>query len=373
MGQGWRSSWRYERRWPRYVTVAETRAKAERRLARLVKKGEKLDPVVVLGRTIAETFWGRAWCDHIENHCDFWNRLGRGRAYVRNGMVCDLVIEPGRVMARVMGNDLYRVEIRIKKLPPARWKAIRRASTGNIASVVDLLQGRLSEGVMRVMTDPAKGLFPRYNEIELSCSCPDWAVMCKHVAAALYGVGARLDDRPELLFVLRGVDTEELFGEAVESGILAKVRGTVGDEGRTGPATGRPRGRPRKTPAGTEAEKEAGAASAVAPGPAPEAGRAAIEECDLSEIFGVEIERAGARNASKKGAGAKRVAGDKPGVRKTGKARAGVRKGKAGKKKTPEARTKAAAIAGKPGRGTKRAAPKTGKTGRKRNPAKKKK
>jgi len=246
-GRGFSRGWgyeRYDRFWPRYVPVAERMAKAERQKERLRKRGERLDPVVITGRAIARTFWGKGWCDHLEGHCDFWNRLGRGRDYVRHGSVCDLAIEPGRVRARVVGNDLYQVEIGIKKLPPARWKAIRQASTGRIDSVVELLQGRLSDAVMRVMTHPADGLFPRRNEIELKCSCPDYAVMCKHVAATLYGVGARLDDRPELLFVLRGVDTAELFDEAVESGVVTKAR----------------------------------------------SGPAGLEESDLSEIFGVEIE-----------------------------------------------------------------------------------
>ncbi|MDH7514034.1 MAG: SWIM zinc finger family protein [Clostridiales bacterium] len=244
-GRGWSRGYeRYDRFWPRYVPVAERRAKAERQKEKLRKKGEKLDPVVIAGRAIARTFWGKGWCDHLEGHCDFWNRLGRGRDYVRNGSVCDLVIEPGRVRARVAGTALYRVEIGIKKLPPARWKAIRQASTGRIDSVVELLQGRLSDAVMSVMTHPKSGLFPRGNEIEMKCTCPDYAVMCKHVAATLYGVGARLDDRPELLFVLRGVDTAELFDEAVESGVVKKAR----------------------------------------------SGPAGLEERDLSEIFGVEIE-----------------------------------------------------------------------------------
>jgi len=231
------------------VTVAERRATAQRRLERLVKKGEKLDPVVIDGRTIARTFWGKAWCGHLEEHCDFWNRLGRGRLYVRNGSVCDLVIGPGRVEARVVGNDLYRVEIDIKKLPPARWKAIREASTGGIASVVELLRGRLSDAVIGVMTHPVSGLFPWQKEIEMRCSCPDYAVMCKHVAATLYGVGARLDSRPELLFVLRGVDRMELFDEAVRTGVLAKADSAARGERAEG-----------------------------------------IEESDLAEVFGVEIE-----------------------------------------------------------------------------------
>src|SRR5260370_37407973 len=58
------------------------------------------------------------------------------------------------------------------------------------------------------------GLFPSPREIKLSCSCPDWAEMCKHVAAVLYGIGTRLDQQPELLFRLHGVDEKELIAHA---------------------------------------------------------------------------------------------------------------------------------------------------------------
>jgi uncharacterized Zn finger protein len=204
----------------------------------------------------------------LEEHCDFWSRLSRGRSYIRNGSVCDLVIEPGRVAARVVGNDLYRVEINIKKLPPVRWRAIRRASMGGIASVIELLQGRLSAAVMAVMIHPKNGLFPRPQDIDMRCSCPDFAVMCKHVAASLYGVGARLDSRPELLFVLRGVDHMQLIDEAVRPGVLANAA-----TGLAGPA----------------------------------AGSSGLEECELTEIFGVEIETSRSRRPAARGKGKNRA------------------------------------------------------------------
>jgi len=198
-------------------------------MERLKKKGMKIQPVEIDGRAIARTFWGRAWCEHIEQFHDFENRLPRGRTYVRNGSVCHLAISEGLVEAKVAGYEVYDVEINIEPLSKKKWRAIKESCRGQIGSVLELLQGKLSDHVMSVVTDPEKGLFPLTGEIDFSCSCPDWAVMCKHVAATLYGVGARLDQQPELLFVLRGVDYEELIETAVEidSAISASEQSTA--------------------------------------------------------------------------------------------------------------------------------------------------
>ncbi len=201
----------YEDRFPRYVPVGERRAKAQKKLATLRKKGKAIEPVSIGGRTIARTFWGKGWCDHLESFSDYSNRLPRGRMYVRNGSVCHLSVTRGRIEALVSGTRLYTVEIRIRTLAPDRWKAIQRRCAGQIGSLLELIQGKLSGEVMTVVTDRKAGLFPGPKEIELACSCPDWATMCKHVAAVLYGVGSRLDEQPELLFTLRGVDPEELI------------------------------------------------------------------------------------------------------------------------------------------------------------------
>lgn len=197
--------------WRPYVSVAERRAQARRAMARRRKKGLPVEPVEVKGRTIARTFWGWAWCDHLEKFSDFANRLPRGRTYVRNGSVCHLEISSGVVRAMVMGSELYEVRVTVKKLAKSRWRALKAQCAGGIATLLELLEGRLSEKVMAVVTHRDRGMFPLPREIALDCSCPDWAVMCKHVAAVLYGVGARLDERPELLFLLRGVDHEELI------------------------------------------------------------------------------------------------------------------------------------------------------------------
>jgi uncharacterized Zn finger protein len=190
--------------------VAQRRANAAKQTAKLLKKGVAVEPVALDGRRIARTFWGEAWCSHLESFSDFANRLPRGRTYVRNGSVCHLAISKGKIEALVSGSELYTVSIRIGTLPDKGWADIKRRCVGQIASLLDLLKGRLSDGVMSVVTDRQRGLFPQPGEIDLKCSCPDWAVMCKHVAAVLYGIGARLDHAPELLFTLRGVDHAEL-------------------------------------------------------------------------------------------------------------------------------------------------------------------
>ena len=206
---------RHNSYWPPYVPVAEKRARAARQAQKLMKKGTRIDPVEIEGRTITRSFWGNGWCEHLESFSDYSNRLPRGRSYVRNGSVCHLEILPGRIDALVSGSSLYSVSISIRELPARAWKEIKTRCGGQIGSMLELLQGKLSNEVMRIVTDREKGLFPGPREITFHCSCPDWAVMCKHVAAALYGVGNRLDERPELLFLLRGVDPEDLIGAGV--------------------------------------------------------------------------------------------------------------------------------------------------------------
>jgi uncharacterized Zn finger protein len=197
-----------------YVSVAARKANARREIAKLQKGGRRLDPVVIEGRAIAHTFWGKAWCDNLESYSDYENRLPRGRTYARNGSVIDLQIAQGKVTALVQGSSLYEIEVEITPLSPERWKSFVQSTAGKISHLLELLQGRLPQGVLTLITDRKEGLFPSPTEIKLGCSCPDWADMCKHVAAVLYGVGARLDSRPELLFTLRGVQMQDLISAA---------------------------------------------------------------------------------------------------------------------------------------------------------------
>jgi hypothetical protein len=186
-----------------------------KRVEKLRKAGRVLEPIEIEGRKIARTFWGSAWCDNLEAYSDYANRLPRGRTYVRNGSVLDLQIASGRISALVSGSDFYDVELGIQPLTARKWKRVRLQCAGEIGSLVELLQGQISDAVMKIVTRAGEGVFPTPREITLGCSCPDWATMCKHVAAVLYGVGARLDHAPEMLFALRGVDPAEMVVDAV--------------------------------------------------------------------------------------------------------------------------------------------------------------
>jgi uncharacterized Zn finger protein len=200
-----------------YVPVAKRRAQATREIAKWAKNGHAVSPVVIEGRKIANSFWGIAWCENLESYSDFDNRLPRGRTYVRNGSVVHLEIAKGKILARVSGSSLYTVNIEIDALPASLWSAFRKQSAGKVGTLVELLQGKLSKSVMEQVTAKGSGLFPSPKEIKVGCNCPDYAWLCKHAAAVLYGVGRRLDDAPELLFTLRGVDHLELIDQAVTS------------------------------------------------------------------------------------------------------------------------------------------------------------
>jgi len=266
------ATWYYDR-FPAYVSVAERRKRAAKKLAQLRKKGLAPAPIVLEPRgPIARTFWGEAWCDHLASYADFASRLPRGRSYVRNGSVIDLQIVKGRVRALVSGTEIYEATVEVTPLDARRWKAVRGECAGQIGTVVELLSGKLSQAVMAKLCDRERGLFPGAREIEMRCSCPDGAWLCKHLAAVLYGVGARLDESPELLFTLRGVDGAELVAAAGDAGAI--VAAPAGGEGALAsedlaeifgidlepaaapaPTKGKPRGK-RKASLKTEARLE---------------------------------------------------------------------------------------------------------------------
>ena len=217
---------------PPKLTVGERKAQARREAAALEKKCHKLQPIELTGTKIATTFWGGAWCDHLETYSDYVNRLERGRSYVRSGSVIDLKLEPGCVRALVSGSEVYSITIDVEPLPVARWKQLVKECSGEIGSVLSLLSGTLTPEVMERLCHPRTGIFPTSNQLALSCSCPDYAGLCKHLAAVLYGVGSRLDHEPELLFVLRGVEKLELIN-AVAAGVIAEKQRPAKDELRS--------------------------------------------------------------------------------------------------------------------------------------------
>ena len=203
--------------WAPAMTVGARKAKVKRTLAEYRKEGKSISPVEIQGRTIARTFWGKAWCDNIESYRDYAYRLERGRSYVRSGAVIDLQIGEGAVTALVIGSGEkpYRVSVRIDPMRPDDWKALVQRAAGRVSSLFALAQGQLPEELLQDFCNPETGLFPKPREIHFDCSCPDGASCCKHVAAVLYGIGARLDKKPELFFTLRGIDPDSIVSDEV--------------------------------------------------------------------------------------------------------------------------------------------------------------
>ena len=271
----------YDRGWAPYVPVAERRRRAVLAMGKLARKGHPVAPVVIAGRAIATTFWGNAWCDNLESYQDYASRLPRGRTYVRNGSVVDLQIAPGEVTAMVSGSSIYRVTVSIGAVGKPRWRSICRDCAGGIDSLVELLQGRLSQGVMERICRQGLGLFPDPKEIRFTCTCPDHAFLCKHVAAALYGVGARLDAAPGLLFRLRGVDAGDLLASVDDAAPVAKSRPTAGKVlqeqdlsamfGLDMAAADAPPDPPKQAARSAAREKPSGRTKSAKPGRAPSA------------------------------------------------------------------------------------------------------
>ncbi len=280
------SYWSY----PRYVSVAEKRAKALKKLKQLKKKNPHINPIVIDGTAIARTWWGKAWNKNLESYADYSNRIGRGRSYVRHGAVLDLQIRSGKVDSLVQGSlsRPYSVTIRIKTMGKRTWQEIKTASEGKLDSLQKLLAGKFPKALGEIFTIQGKGLFPSPKEIDFNCSCPDWASMCKHVAATLYGIGARFDEDPELFFTLRQVKMKDLVSEAVEGKTQALLK------------------KARKKTARV------------------------IADSNLADVFGIDMESpVGPKKGKKKGTGNK-----KPPKPKTGKVKPMA--GKAGEKTAPK-------------------------------------
>jgi len=229
------SRYGYYYAYPRYVSVGEKQARNRKAIAKLRKRNPDLRPVVVEGRTIARSWWGKSWNANLERYADYSNRIGRGRSYVRHGAVLDLRIDAGTVRAQVQGSrgSPYEVVVTIKGLPAPVWRQLREVSLDRLESLTDLLAGEFPKALKDAFFAQGTGLFPAPKEISFDCSCPDWASMCKHVAAVLYGIGNRLDAAPELLFTLRQVTIDDLIAHTVDAtaeGLLTKAEQAAGDD-----------------------------------------------------------------------------------------------------------------------------------------------
>lgn len=208
---------RYYDAFPPYVPVAQRRAKAEKQLRRMQKDNPNLKPVILHGTTLARTWWGKSWNSNLERYADYSNRIGRGRTYVRNRAVLDLQVSSGTIKALVQGSrpQPYKITISIGALSADHWSSIRQACEGRLDSLSELLAGTFPQALKDLFFAPSAGLFPAPRDIHFDCSCPDWASMCKHIAAALYGVGARLDEEPTLFFTLRGINMDDLITQTL--------------------------------------------------------------------------------------------------------------------------------------------------------------
>jgi uncharacterized Zn finger protein len=207
--------------WWSYEEAEEAKERLQREIAKRVKRGERFEALVPASgkKHLCTTFWGKAWCSHLETYQEYESRLPRGRSYLRQGNVYNLDIGPGKVNAVVAGSELYDTQVLIEPLKASKWHEMVEKCEGQVGSMLDLLAGKLGDGVMRVLSDAEEGLFPNTREIRFDCSCPDHADMCKHVSAVLYGVGVLLDTKPELLFTLRGVDGADLLAKAKDAAV----------------------------------------------------------------------------------------------------------------------------------------------------------
>ncbi|MDR1530793.1 MAG: SWIM zinc finger family protein [Clostridiales bacterium] len=207
-----------------YTPVATKKEKARKQLIKLQKKDPGVTPIVIEGRKIAKTWWGISWCKNLESYADYSNRIGRGGTYIRNGFVLDLRVEQGLIRGKVCGSSLYDVTIKIDPLNEKAKAEIINAVGRRIESIESLTNGAFPEEFQELFLRQGKGLFPTPREIHLDCSCPDWADMCKHVAAVLYGVGARLDTDPLIFFKLRGIDVNEFIKKSLDEKLKNMMR-----------------------------------------------------------------------------------------------------------------------------------------------------
>jgi uncharacterized Zn finger protein len=201
-----------------YVTFLSKNKMAKVEIEALKKQGIILNPVIITDSKIAHSWWAVSWNKNLESYADYKSRIARGRNYLKNDAVLDLKIEKGLVQALVQGSSRkpYKIEVKIDPLSPAKWEKLLAVCANQIGSLSDLVEGRFPKTLENLFMIKGEGLFPSNREIRFSCSCPDAAYMCKHVAAVLYGIGARFDEDPLLFFKLRDLDFEALLSKSIE-------------------------------------------------------------------------------------------------------------------------------------------------------------
>ncbi|WP_294374419.1 hypothetical protein [uncultured Clostridium sp.] len=205
-------------RYYQYETTEDKKEKAEKSLKKLRKKNPNISPVIIKGNKIAQSWWGSAWNKNLEKYADLKNRMGRGKNYVKNGLVLDLQIKTGEIDGIVQGSgsNYYEVNIKIDKLKKSKWKNIMEFCNHKIDTLETLIEGKFPKEFQEIFNKSEYGLFPHPKEIHFKCNCPDSARVCKHVAAVLYGTGARIDEDPLLFFKLRDVDFQDLLKKSIE-------------------------------------------------------------------------------------------------------------------------------------------------------------
>jgi uncharacterized Zn finger protein len=161
---------------------------------------------------IGETWWSQRFIELLESF-GVGSRLKRGRTYARAGQVVELEVEPGLVLAKVQGSRYspYRVRIRGKVLSEHQWRRVEKAMAAQALPLAKLLAGEMPHDIEELFASCKLTLFPRSKrELTASCSCPDWANPCKHVAAAYYILAERFDEDPFLIFQARGRSREQI-------------------------------------------------------------------------------------------------------------------------------------------------------------------
>jgi len=197
-----------------------------------------------------DNWWAKRWNTFLNSY-GWQNRLVRGKSYARKGRVLSLDISPGSVAAKVEGSRSrpYSVKIKFEKLTKKDWKAVFSLMAARASYSALLLAGEMPQNIEDVFQEASVSLFPLEGDIAMRCSCPDWALPCKHIAAVFYVLGERFDEDPFLLFQLRGRGREMVIKElreqrsllAGENCVLAREESPQQTGEQTAlPAAGRP-------------------------------------------------------------------------------------------------------------------------------------